>query len=387
MSAPHAYQQSAAPPSEILVVAPSEQGRDSIVTLLSTHGHEVESCEDPDQAVGRLEEREFPVVVLSAAEGEAGSVGCLLNWIGVRHPSTGVVVLSPPEAGQRAIGFANSGAIALVHTPVVEAELVRATARAARSHQVRELARRRQEDLYVRRRHLDALSRVFENGVQQMNLVYQPIIRASTGCVLAYEALLRTSTMRLRGARPLVHLADRLGRQAELDDRVRTLVSRLFEETTQHRTIFVNLDLGELTRGLIGTSEDPLRPYANRVVLEFDSDAPLPELPAVGETLRRARDCGYRFAAGSIAGTVGGLSRLRLLEPEVYKLGAAVVQGSDLDELKRAHIARLVELAHAEGALVVAQGIERPEEREVAAGLGCDLLQGYLLGLPREEFE
>ena len=36
------------------------------------------------------------------------------------------------------------------------------------------------------------------------------------------------------------------------------------------------------------------------------------------------------------------------------------------------------------GALVVAEGIETPAERDTVAGLGCDLLQGFLLGRPAE---
>ena len=34
------------------------------------------------------------------------------------------------------------------------------------------------------------------------------------------------------------------------------------------------------------------------------------------------------------------------------------------------------------GILVVAEGVEKPEERDTLATLGCDLLQGYLFARP-----
>jgi len=36
------------------------------------------------------------------------------------------------------------------------------------------------------------------------------------------------------------------------------------------------------------------------------------------------------------------------------------------------------------GLLVVAEGVETEEERDALALLGCDLLQGFLFGVPRE---
>jgi EAL domain-containing protein (putative c-di-GMP-specific phosphodiesterase class I) len=46
-----------------------------------------------------------------------------------------------------------------------------------------------------------------------------------------------------------------------------------------------------------------------------------------------------------------------------------------------------VEIAHAIGATVVAEGIETKERRRLAFALGCDIAQGYLIGrpLPAEE--
>jgi EAL domain-containing protein (putative c-di-GMP-specific phosphodiesterase class I) len=36
------------------------------------------------------------------------------------------------------------------------------------------------------------------------------------------------------------------------------------------------------------------------------------------------------------------------------------------------------------GIMVVAEGIETPAERDIVVSLGCDLIQGFLLGRPME---
>ena len=48
----------------------------------------------------------------------------------------------------------------------------------------------------------------------------------------------------------------------------------------------------------------------------------------------------------------------------------------------RAMIQSLVSLAHNLNLHVVVEGVETPEELAVVRSLGCDMVQGYLLGRP-----
>jgi EAL domain-containing protein (putative c-di-GMP-specific phosphodiesterase class I) len=50
--------------------------------------------------------------------------------------------------------------------------------------------------------------------------------------------------------------------------------------------------------------------------------------------------------------------------------------------VKQRTIAALCGLCHEVGALVVGEGVETLEERDTLVNLGCDLLQGYLIGTP-----
>ena len=47
----------------------------------------------------------------------------------------------------------------------------------------------------------------------------------------------------------------------------------------------------------------------------------------------------------------------------------------------------IVHLAHSMGLLVVAEGVELPEQRQCLLEMGCDYLQGYLFSKPVPEAE
>jgi EAL domain-containing protein (putative c-di-GMP-specific phosphodiesterase class I) len=52
------------------------------------------------------------------------------------------------------------------------------------------------------------------------------------------------------------------------------------------------------------------------------------------------------------------------------------------DPVSEAIVASVVNLAHAVGLVVVAEGIETVEQLDALRQLGCDEVQGFLLGRP-----
>jgi EAL domain-containing protein (putative c-di-GMP-specific phosphodiesterase class I) len=48
----------------------------------------------------------------------------------------------------------------------------------------------------------------------------------------------------------------------------------------------------------------------------------------------------------------------------------------------RAVVSSVISMGHQLGLRVVAEGVEREQEREALIALGCDEAQGYLLGRP-----
>ena len=56
------------------------------------------------------------------------------------------------------------------------------------------------------------------------------------------------------------------------------------------------------------------------------------------------------------------------------------------DPVKRKIISAMLTLCREMGILVVAEGVETIEERDVLAALGGDLMQGYLFARPARQF-
>lgn len=372
-------------PRRVLVLDPRSSLAGQIAVALADDAIVVESTASAEDAADRLERASYEAVVLELT-GRPGRVD-LPGLLRVRHPTVPLILVGEPWSVQVALRWVGDGAVAIVRRPEDPRQVRQAWLRARDLRARRVIARDRMMQEYVRTRHREALDRVFDQALAHLYLIYQPIIRANNGCVVGYEALVRTTGRRFVGAAPVLDLAMSLGREIDLDDRVRSLVSGEFEEKANWHTLFVNMDPGELTRGLLGSDKDPLWPFATRIVVEFGRELPSMDGPVVQTTLERMRAAGYRIAAGDISMTNESLVRMRVLEPDLYKLGVDVVRDCHRDPRRQRFIAEFVALAHDEGAQVVAQGIEQVEEREAVVELGCDLVQGFLLGMPRPGLE
>ena len=62
----------------------------------------------------------------------------------------------------------------------------------------------------------------------------------------------------------------------------------------------------------------------------------------------------------------------------------SLVRGADSEPVKQRIIASMASLCKEFGIMVVAEGIETTAERDTVVALGCDLIQGFLLGRPLE---
>ena len=77
-----------------------------------------------------------------------------------------------------------------------------------------------------------------------------------------------------------------------------------------------------------------------------------------------------------------GVELLRSRPVDMLKIARPFVDGAGRAGHDRAVLSMVVQLGAMFGLQVVAQGIEREDQREALAELGCELGQGYLLGRP-----
>jgi diguanylate cyclase (GGDEF)-like protein len=98
--------------------------------------------------------------------------------------------------------------------------------------------------------------------------------------------------------------------------------------------------------------------------------------------VERLHALGVRLAIDDFGTEYASLSTLRRLPVHVVKLDRDLLADVPGDATAEAIVGGSIELAHAIGATVVAEGIETREQWRFVHVLGCDVAQGYLVGRP-----
>jgi len=105
--------------------------------------------------------------------------------------------------------------------------------------------------------------------------------------------------------------------------------------------------------------------------------------------LEQLKAVGVRIAIDDFGSGASSLFRLRELPVDVLKIHESFTAGLGASPQGTAVMASLVELGHALGLDVVAEGVETRAQLEQLRHLGCDAVQGHAIGRPvsEEQFE
>ena len=105
--------------------------------------------------------------------------------------------------------------------------------------------------------------------------------------------------------------------------------------------------------------------------------------------LQRLRALGCRIAIDDFGTGYSSLSYLSRLPADALKIDQSFVDRLATDTSTLALVKNIIELAHSLGLTVVAEGVEQEEQARLLRLMGCDELQGFLLGrpLPVDDFE
>jgi EAL domain-containing protein (putative c-di-GMP-specific phosphodiesterase class I) len=98
--------------------------------------------------------------------------------------------------------------------------------------------------------------------------------------------------------------------------------------------------------------------------------------------LHALRALGVRIALDDYGTGYCALAYLRDLPVDELKLDRSFVARVTTDPRSAAIVRSTIELAHALGLLVVAEGVEDQATFDAVAGFGCDYAQGYLFSCP-----
>jgi EAL domain-containing protein (putative c-di-GMP-specific phosphodiesterase class I)/DICT domain-containing protein len=226
------------------------------------------------------------------------------------------------------------------------------------------------------------LERILAQGL--VRSVYQPIVDLDTGEVVAYEALARgPEGSPLERPDLLFAAAREAGRVSELDWACRAAALRGALDARLKTSLFVNVEPSlldapapEAVVALLARAGEELD-----VVLEL-TERSLTDRPAeMLARVARMRELGCAIALDDVGADRRSLALMPFVAPEVIKLDMRLVQ-----ERPTPATAAVVHAVNAEsersGAVLLAEGIETPAQRDVALALGARYGQGWLFGRP-----
>ncbi|WP_419711352.1 bifunctional diguanylate cyclase/phosphodiesterase [Pseudomonas sp. NFX224] len=235
---------------------------------------------------------------------------------------------------------------------------------------------------------LSALSSILTQG--GLHSLFQPIISLSERRILGYEALSRgPSNSPLHSPIALFAVARQAGRLSELEIACRQSACRRFNEQQLPGKLFLNVSPESLLEAAHqpGRTLQLLQDFGippSQVVIELTEQTPIDDFQLLQTALHHYRAMGFSIALDDLG---AGYSSLRLwseLRPDYVKIDRHFIDGIHQDALKREFVGSILQIAKASRALVIAEGIELPEELAVLTEMGIDLVQGYLLCRPQE---
>ncbi|KJL41017.1 EAL domain-containing protein [Microbacterium trichothecenolyticum] len=229
-------------------------------------------------------------------------------------------------------------------------------------------------------------------GGSEIFAVYQPQVSLESGSIVAAEALCRWRHPQLGDIDPvtMIGVAERsgaihaLGRRM-FDECLDTLAG--WRETGRDWSVAVNVSPMQFEEESFAdhvAGEFQSRALA-RGSLVFELPRALPWLDddAVLSRLRTLREIGVEFSLAGPGDEGLWPELLRSVPISEVKLPGGLVRAAERPAPPS--LRGQVEIAHAHGLRVVAEGIETLTHLDTAVELGCDRAQGFLIRQPHEE--
>jgi EAL domain-containing protein (putative c-di-GMP-specific phosphodiesterase class I) len=127
---------------------------------------------------------------------------------------------------------------------------------------------------------------------------------------------------------------------------------------------------------------------ANSLTLEITETTAMSDADASMTVLQKLSDMGVDLSIDDFGTGYSSLMYLKRLPANELKIDRGFVRDLEHDSDDAAIVSAIVALGQALGLRIVAEGVETDSQQSFLTRLGCDSLQGYLLGhpLPADQF-
>jgi diguanylate cyclase (GGDEF)-like protein/PAS domain S-box-containing protein len=230
---------------------------------------------------------------------------------------------------------------------------------------------------------------------QRLRLAYQPLVDLQTGLTVGAEALVRVwdeEESRLIEAETFISVAEECGLLVDIDEWV---IDQAIEQAKTWRDLFVGTGFTDIAINLtarhladagfarwvideLGANDLPTSALqievTERVLLEASNSA------MTG--LKVLHEAGVAVALDDFGTGYSSLSYLRIFPLDFVKIDRSFIRDLQVGTTERAIVASIIDLSHALGMGVVAEGVETQAQLDQLVDLGCDRAQGFFLARP-----
>lgn len=236
------------------------------------------------------------------------------------------------------------------------------------------------------------------DDVPQLVLHYQPKVSTSTQAIVGVETLARWQhpVRGLLGPGAFIPLAERLG----LIDELSLCIYRKAVIQTAHWNALgmalknsINLSINsfkleEFSRHILQLGEEYGIPNG-QIILEVKEAQVVRNTTDVLELLMQLRLNKFSLSIDDFGTSNPSLQQLQHLPFNEVKIDRQFAHGVAHSSSQRRILETSIALARKLNMSIVAQGVEKREDWDVVAALGCDLVQGYYCAkpMPADQFE
>ena len=224
-------------------------------------------------------------------------------------------------------------------------------------------------------------------------LHYQPLVAAEGGHVLGCEALIRWQHPVRGMVQPgqFIGVAEQSGFISELGGwSVRAAcaqIQRWKADGLPFGTVAVNVSALEFRHHrLVDTLTKALADFnvaPHELEIELTESVLMTDTDTTQRIVERLHGLGLRLVVDDFGTGYSSLSYLKHLRPSKIKIDRSFIRDLPADDEDRVLVRAIAQLARTLGISVVAEGVETEAQREFLCGIGCDVLQGYLISRPQ----
>ncbi|WP_342111453.1 putative bifunctional diguanylate cyclase/phosphodiesterase [Methylobacterium sp. SI9] len=222
----------------------------------------------------------------------------------------------------------------------------------------------------------------------EMHLAYQPVIELTDDRVIGYEALIRWThpTLGMISPAKFIPLAEETGQIVAIGAWVLQEACRQATQLPGNLYVAVNVSpvqfrspllLSDVTQALAQSGLS-----ARRLEIELTETAIVEDGRQIADMLTAIRRLGVTVAMDDFGTGYSSLAHLRDLPLDRIKVDRSFVATAETDRHSMAVLEGITHIARTMNVAILAEGVETASQLQLMRQIGCDAVQGYLVGRP-----